>query len=182
MYKKRWIRYNYIACHPEYYRKHLPERSAEALNGTMKHFSRSASTARWRTRVINFGIGSITIVLRQDMVCYYQISATAEFRWSRTIVYSSTQPFKSWRSWVINIGNGSIWMVWRCWQLVVWANMRKNTFLVDQLNPMIKFGLEMLIVDTGILLCGPILNQYLSWSPAQSNDQIRSGDVDCWYW
>ena len=41
----------------------------------------------------------------------------------------------------------------------MWANLRKNTFLVDQLIAMIKFGLEMLIVDTGILLCGPILNQ-----------------------
>ena len=159
--EKRRIRYNYIACHPEYYRKHLPERSAEALNGTMKHFSRSASTARWRTRVINFGIGSITMQWSVGMiwlVCYYQISATAEFRWSRTIIYSSTY-FKSWWYWVINIGNGSIWMVWRCWQLVVWANLRKNAFLGEQLKAMITFGLEMLIVDTGILLCGPILNQ-----------------------
>ena len=63
--------------------------------------------------------------------------------------------------------------------LCVWANLRKNTFLGDQLQAMIIFGLEMLIVDTGILLCGPILNQCLPWSPAQSNDQIRSGDVDC---
>ena len=43
--------------------------------------------------------------------------------------------------------------------LCVWANLRKNMFLVDQLNAMIRFGLEMLIVDTGILLSGPILNQ-----------------------
>ena len=118
------------------------------------------STACWRTRLINFGIGSITMVCRQDMlrVLLLNISNCCVQMVQDNCLFFKSTSFKSWRSWVTNIGNGSILMVRRCLQLIVWANLRKNTFLVDQLKAMIKFGLEMLIVDTGILLCGPILN------------------------
>ena len=109
------------------------------------------STACWRTRLINFGIGSITMVCRQDML----------------------------RVLLLNISNCCVQMVQdNC--LFFKSTFQKLTVLSDQHWQWVHSnGLEMLAAGC---VCGPIWEKYVSGWPAQCNDKIWSGDVDCWYW